>query len=554
MSIEQHHTQSDQLSEAKLLQRAPQEVIDLLDAETTIEVEELVDILNRCHEVALLTNPFERESHVLAPGIDNEVFNAIEEVDRTYDLIDEDPTSDSVTRILRQQAPVLANGTGYHVGALRSLDYATVGRLNEISVKINEVLAVDSEDKHTYLHDLKNLHGELVETAVFPGTRYLNQVGAIAEAEGMALHLDARTVGAQKTPQLAADLIRAINRHLEHGLSRRKSPTKADPFEESYKDIVLQLVDIGSKDRKVRRAHRDEDEINQDEDYIKLVPERIRDLKKSGSLLHTSIGDIVKEVVVAPANHLFTRLRFINELNPAVLKQHLERGNDPEAYQAKALLVEQYVATYAKQLEAILRAVGVKPETEEKRKQIRRLQATPLNDEFRRAARRAAQEPANSLEGISPDLLFRRATKEAKDILHGGRRIDHPDAANLADELHRLILGSEGKLRFKQAESGLVIAILTGKLQTLVATVERVKQIHRGYEDVQVLKLRKEQPEQFSTIDGFNLKDTVERLKEIFDNPFHCNRMINILKGDGITRVKEEIEKLVQQFRDAEAA
>lgn len=522
------------------LRNTPPEIIEALGIETVEEVAQTSDVLANCQRIVRLPDPFERLLVDRQESLmTTEVQDALAEIAKADDLFHEEPGSDDIRPSVRASSPILSQVAVPATVYLRSQENTLREKLNGVESKIKEVESVVDEQKIKHFDELELFYEILPDIASeFPDPVHIEELAQILDAENCALWLDAVNTGARKEPAVRDELValrKRTSRLPKTGISARR-------FDDAKKfnDIHERLCEAGSTSWRVKQSHREEENIDSDNDFIDLAPKSFEGLKDRGSVMVAMIKDIVRQASYGPADQLYCTLRDLWEE---------KISGEPDSDQVR--VVEAYLAKQAKELETVARAIGLKtfPET---RRTLRIIGATPINDAYRRALRIRRAEAVDPYRSVVPDQLFWTASRDAKDALSGGSHLRHPDAPKLANGLHDICFDRGKNVRLEQSESGLVVAAVIGKLPTVIEAVARIK-LAKSNDDDQVQKLRRERPEQYAIIIGFDLKMAIYKIKRILGTPRYRNHLINCLTPAQVAQVESEIDKLVVRFEEARA-
>lgn len=504
----------------------PQGVLEILGETEVEQIERQVELLEVYNDIVSLPDPFEGEKAENGSIFDTQTRVAIDEVRWVYEDTNVPPRE--VIEVARLHAQFLAKVTKKHTQDLRKSLNSIADDIYILTTNVKAV-DVDKEDDDKLQALLPDAYGKLCEIASrIPGESVFKHLVTLNDAEFKALFADKEAVGSLRKP----DLWEHYKRLLANSRARKA-------YHESRTEILTQLIDEGEKDRKLRRAHRSWSDIHIDEEYIEKCSNFAKKQDLRGSAAYHLVIDTAVGSAKPVASQLFEELW--NSKN-SKLAEALQSA--PDLSSSSVIEAEDYIASKAAFVESVFRKVGVKMNPVGRR-MMHELKDTRLKRSITRLADTAINgKNGNPYEDIEVDGSFRSQCRDARDILVGGGRINHPDARRLAEELHKLRLGRDQSTSLEPTESGIVVGIVANQINSLVTVVERLETATEG-DYIQAMKLRYELPEQYAVLSNFDLNVCIEKLKVLFDDEEDRQAIFGIL-GDleTVERVRKTVNDL----------
>lgn len=455
-----------------------------------------------------------------------------------------DPSRQELGDIGREHAPILAEVVSGGSQQLVTRAFELEDRLRQVGCEISERTAPGTTD--VSVADIRTLHDSMVELAAqFPAPAEIKLLGQAVHGEITARVVDGRTVGAQERPDIAAVFVQLTEEKTSDTPESNETPQAV--YDEKLKELSEVLWEIGFDDPGLQEAHRGMGAIIADEDLISGNPTRLKSLQAEGTEMHGALVKGAKEAVARPVERLSAVLAQLKEGNTALLARGKGELSPEllEELQAQCLEAERYIVGHAKVIVASLHAVGRKP-SPDARRQLHDLRQEPLRRTYELQQRRKVQHVGTTsvAKEVAPDRQFRQDCSTAKKIVDGGDHLDHPNASPLAKALHTVTLGEKQDIRFARQQKGIVVALLTTGLSPLQAARERILSSNGSGSDAQVELLRRELPRQFDLLRDFDLEGSLIGLKNIFDNPYCRNQLLNPLTRSGFDQASQRIETI----------
>ena len=302
--------------------------------------------------------------------------------------------------------------------------------------------------------------------------------------------------------------------------------------------------------------------MRRDEQAIAQTVVELGGLRAQGSAGFEAMKPLIAEAILEPAHAMLLVLLRLEFANSEALKTRMPVASDPTVYHQQALAAEDYLFEKAQQLTQALKVTGAKP-GQHARDVLRSLVAEkPLRRAYEKQQKRTQKDIGTTSlsQEVAPDQEFLQICSDAKKIVEGGNHLKHPLAAHLARELHGIEFGEKTKVTMTRPEKGLIVAILTGKLASVLTATEHI-QIADAARDPQVRFLRRHAPSQLRAIAAFNLRESVANLQQILDDPYCRNQLLEPLKRAGIQppetvqaieRVRSTVSELFQKHESEE--
>lgn len=513
------------------------DVIEILGKEEVARVEILAKLVSGLLELSKLPDPFKEPKNKTERLISSEVRARMEEINSVR-MEAEDGGNPQLSLIARRSAPILEGAIISHRNHLAG-NYNS-NRKETIELE-DRVLTLDPKDANGIAIEVPRLYEALEAVAadlVVP--EVAEDLKALLESERKAVMLDAKTVGLQRKPHLKELLTKTWAETIDAGV--RKNQALWDQKIEEHITLSTEAEDRCRRSWRVRRAHRSLIDIYSDEEFADQVLEKIKSLHNCGSALHKLMS--VKSLAAA-YDPSFDLLYAVIVLRKKFYKDYLgsQEFQDilaDEDTKVAALAVETYITDRAKQAETLIRQAGVKL-SREGRRTMHEIKETRVKRIAKRLADTAIKAEGNPYENIEADANFRQLCRNARDIMVGGGRVAHPDARRLAEELHKLHLGkttNDGDIKLEPAESGLVVGIVTGKINSLLAVVVRLEAASTEV-DVQVEKLHFDLPNQWRVLSNFNLNIALDKLKTIIGDNKGRQALMSVMPDSATARLVE---------------
>jgi hypothetical protein len=504
------------------------EVIDFLGRDEVMAVERPFLHAQKFSELARRPNPFE-VSHGLQKGVElsegmSNVVNMLE--DRRYHYLDED-LEEQV-----QEMREIGKPLGEWVHSVREIIRLSLKKTDINLTKIEAGLD-DLEDHpdamERYLHQYYDALREAADELVVPEAA--RNLKLVASVELHATFIHAISAVLMKKPELKEELQMLTTLH--HNAPGNEYADRLGTFESA-------LREEGEKNRKVRKYSRESVVIwtykATADGFLKSINE-VKDLR--GKEIHTRIIDLAKQATVEPSSEMLQTLAALHDKFTLQCEALTEEDRDT------ALAAEQYIVTRANEAHELIRQAGIKLDQNERRT-LHEIKDPDLQRRFRKVAGLAINAPAESYENVQFESTFRLQCRDARDILAGGGRIEHPDAKDLAAALHKLNFGNGRKIPLEIYESGFLVGIAAGKIDSLLAVITRMEDED---EDPQLGKLRVEMPERYRAIKDFDLDAVLASLKELFDDAYDNQALSSVLGAHSVT-ARETINRLWQERQE----
>lgn len=522
----------------ELLRGVPEEVIALLGAEGSIAIEEHIETLHTLGELMALPDPMNEDFPIqseleLSESIQDATKHAVLEIGRVKPLLYKNPLTEEASKVAAESTPVVRDALTFLLGNLGDVRAETADQCAGLSIWQIWLKAIDDEDVSLVVDEARQLHEELMNLASqLPYPKISEDIELLVKSELLAVDIGTVAVGAQTRP----DLLRTLRK-------QRKANTLGER-------VLSELRAIGRDNPEIADIYRPEAEIHEDLVRRNELIEYFSKVRKRGTALHNQMNGMLGVVAGKQVNGLLGLLGQLYDANREAVQQSGEQGADTDNVLARAVTIEEYIATHAEALGPVLGAVKFRF-TSEVRQTLRTLADRSVTQAMERALQERTSAQAEQPTQVPTDNRFRQACKEAKDILRGGSRLKYPNAQKIASDLHNLRFDEEGNVRLEQGEGGLIIAILAGRISDFVDTVKRVNLSPNRHQDIQVQRLQSERFEQFTAIKEFDLVASIYKLEHILDNPHYRNRLVNILSSNGVGQVQTKIKALAQEFRQA---
>jgi hypothetical protein len=420
-------------------------VLEVCGLENVTLVEALAAEMQGWREIAQAPDPFAnvlKAAHTTEATIlpDTDFQRSSAEIKRVEGICyHEDPASDEISTVSRAQAPVVQESVIQGRENVSKRVHKLKRGIKETEGETHDFIKPGADGLS--LEDATRLYASLVDTAAqFPAQRELKTLIELASTEIGARIVDARAVGAQKRPILAERYRQSLR---VTALPKTAAHQEGRERRETIRSI---LRTTGDRSWGVRRAHRGWLDMINDEDALKAASARLEPLQTKGTVIYQAIATFAREAVVDPAEQLFIVLGELKDANAAMLQRGKAelQGEQLEELQGQCLDVERYVAEHAKDTIAALKDAGRKPDLDTRR-QLRALAEAPLRRAYEREQKARARNVGvtSVAEKVAPDPNFRKTCTEAKKIVDGGDHLDHPNASQLAKQLHGTTLGSK---------------------------------------------------------------------------------------------------------------
>lgn len=501
------------------------EVIELLGEENVTALEFLDSQVSVLADINRSPNPFEAIKGQSESLLTDEERQAMAEVEKTLSYPDK--SSPAISATCRTNARILMEGAIRHEEIISN--QLETGR-NIFEKILRSQRQIETSGKEASAQVLADYYAGLEEVAdgLFT-TRTVKDFQDIAHAESRAEYIDCRTVGIQKDPELG----QRIHLKMVEAAKQPKGSVRHRQLMAAHAELCAEAERIGRKSRQVRKWHRPEDELVEYEHMSMHAAKSHDHIRRVGSDIHRSVQITAGKAMFEPACEMMDILQVMHDKFDSKVTSSLI--TDESAREA-ALTGERYIAEKVTAAEEYLRAAGLKFDPEI-RKVIHDLKEQPLKDWARQLGRTAIKKP-NPYESLPADEVFRRACREARDILVGGGRLSYSRAKNLAKELHGINFGARGK-RLEAEESGMLVAIAASRFGSFVSVVERFE---AEQPDDQVEKLRHDIPDQHKAIAGFNFDRSLDKLMSLLDDTNDRQALLGCFNREEAEQVQETVE------------
>ena len=542
MSAQPEISQADQVAVSKYA--APPAVFELTDAESIASIGELSESFSLWRDAAFADNPF--RSHPVEGDISSSVFedgdineHRVAQLTRADSQLTDDICLEGSRDVAREQGPQLAATNRNTVVRLKEIEEMVVIKLaslisNSPLFDETESVVIDPETVEAEQAELRAI------AELFPTKKALSDAIRFLDWEERALLIDALVTGARKNPQLVTKRQAIVN-----------SPdlTRAQALALN-KEVVDELFAKGKHDRGVKKIHRSSDEIESDRGHVHLSQFVFETHHNDGNTIFEKIRGVAAQGMVVVALELAAQLRAIKAENDAALAAAKEQqqgyGDD---IHLQAVEVEGYIRSIAQTITATLQQAKFRGDIDQ-----RRLLRSITADEIGQSYRRARKSRANSVGTVSvqaeiaPDPEVRKMYAAAHRIATGGNRIEDRRAPALAKDLHRLRLASEGNQSLERHESGMLVALFTGKIEPLFAAIDRVKAPDADA-DAQLRLLRSSHPQYFHSITGIQVGEAIKKLQALLENPYNQNQLLNPLMNCGMHPPRTHIQTALETLK-----
>lgn len=461
-------------------------------------------------ELAKLPNPFEVMPGQTESLITPEERAAMEAIDSMQDERGDSGRQETIDTA-RQVAPVLAEAVKRHNKLIVSQFDNAYEMYKAIMRQQDDLDVKDTEKVSAVLPNEYEMLEQIAEDLFTMTTVKDHEV--LLDAEVLALMLDAKAVTVQKNPQMGERLRQLWAESVSRKIPK---PTSEAKFEEYYK-LSAEAENKSLSNWRVRRAHRSRTELAAYQRSAEKLPETCRTIRRRGSYIYGKISGLATAAAYTPAAEMWQALKKADkEFIENTYRRHdqVQQVLEDEELKQAAILAEMFIAAKAEAVENMLRTAGHKF-SPEMRRLLHSMKEGTLRNWVKKFGTVALSGEINELDQIEADAGFRRACRDARDILVGGGRIDHPDARQLANTLHRLRFGKDGSITLDPEESGMVVGIVTGKINSLLNAVSRFE---AEEPDEQVQKLQLDLPDQFKIIAGFDIDAALNNLKALLDD------------------------------------
>lgn len=520
-------TLSDQKVPADLSGRRippPSELVDALGYEKAQKLEDLSELVADYHELICVTDPFERAGGQ-KPAFGDELRAAISGVDNLKrDILDKPPAE--INAAARLYSPVLAKSAkAYSKRLVKTLEEAARVIIDSRSA----IDRLDAQDHDLTRDELAKAYEALgVAADSLPAEGEIFDLKLILDAEADAAYWDKVAIGVVRKPELWAQYEKYFEKDTAELMLYRKERAH----------ILGILREAGGKNWRLRRSHRSGSANYADVLYAKSTHEFYKKQKANGSKVIEEIKTVAAEAVADPAWELFQTLCQSKGSDYQRLIDQIDAGH--KDLTPVALCTEDYLAQKAASLETVFRRADIRFNPTGRRL-MHELKETKLKDRLRRLGSEAVRMEPDPHKNVPVDGAFRRQCRELRDILVGGSRLDHPEARTLAIQLHRLSFNGEHQ-SLLPAESGLIVGIVADKVRLIIATVKRFEAAS-AVEDPQIEKLRRERPDQFTTISRFDLREALAKLRAIIADRHNMVALLSVVPAEKSSELLTFIEE-----------
>jgi hypothetical protein len=514
--------------------------IELLGEENVAAIEDLERQAKNLVELSKLPDPFQvypgHTESLVTPG----QLAAIETIDNSDDDRG-DFGSQELIDTMRKISPLLREGVNYHSKFVNDQYINGYAMYKAILKQQSELNLSDTETVSKVLPRQYEMLEEIAKDLF--SMRTVQDYHDLLDAELSAFLMDAKSVTVQKNPQIGEQL-----RQLWEESTSTKNPKNVrDAKLKEYEELTHKAETMSYKYWRVRRAHRSVSDFVSYQEQDEKLPESFKVIRNRGSLIFKDMQENAVQAAFYPSEAMWEALlnaekKLINQAYSDHEKvQQLMNDQD---FREAALLAERYLSVKAESAEAILRGSGAKFNPQ-MRRALHQMKEGNLKNWIKKFGVGSQTADSNELEAVEIDAVFRKACRDARDILVGGGRIDHTQAKQLADSLHRLRFGKDESITLDPTESGMIVGIITGRLNSLLQAVDRFE---AEVPDDQVHKLQLDLPDQYKVIAGFDIDLAINNirglLQDVKDRQLLLGSLINA--KDSKTLV-ETIEKLWRQ-------
>ncbi len=529
----------------EILTTVPAEVIDFFGKQQIIELELSAKTAEILSDIAHSNDPFDENS---PSGLKNSMLStearaAITDAFDAYELDIADKAPKSISQNMRQVAPILAaSATEQH--RLIHLNYQTTeNALNEIN---DQIKSIDITNPRQDLVDLAELFNKLMDAADgLIGPTIIADYRRLRSAQIVASNADAASVAFRKKQSIQQ---RLIDIKVEIDKALKVGPSSAHKKMKEYDFWLAEAEVIGMKiSVRHRLAHPAMPSLRGFLEETDKFKDNFTKLRNYGSSLHnllsTLAGQTSRTYIADFYQYIINCSTQIDQYSST--KEYWSMLEHDHQVDPRALAAEAYVADKTELLVNLSRQTNLKF-ADKSRRTVHELRDRRLERTQRNIGRAAVQPKNETYENIVVDTELRRLCHEARDFLVGGQRIKHKsiDISSIARKLHILKLGRNQDIILNPSESGMVIAVIVGRLNVLADVTKRFEAASQT-PDPQILKLKHDLPEQYQIIQSFNLDQALSKLMAIVndskesltlyqaiqDSPLSIDQLKNILNN-----------------------
>jgi hypothetical protein len=552
-------TRSAEIAQAEdLLENMPEAVIEVCGEDNLAELAVLSANLTSWGALTRLPNPFDIEPSPDEPRepklCDPASVPHVRAIERASALSFRNPGLEEAIQTFEEHTPVVEEAMRVGLQRLFALEGSLRNQWTKRATFYEERKQADSPTPR--LEDIHYFYDSLVAWAVrFPSKEDLQALYhlSVVSATGNYVHMAA--LGARKLPEAAEKLVQ----------TRIKGRHDPDAKRQS-RDITETLYRVGEREHPSLKTKPGLQAVGEAQNALSTSRAALEHMEAVGLEVFGAISTAAARDMVDSGNNMWSILCRLQAANQQNLESAADAVEDPEAYRLKAIEVEDYLAEQTIRVNAVLQElereglVSISADEETSQRLNTLTEERPLRRAYEREVEEAARRAGNIglSQEVAPDQDFLRQCAETRKLLDGGNRLDDPLAPRLGKQLHGIRLGKKANKRLGRHEQGLVIAILTNRLDAVIATTERV-QAPDADEDVQMRFLKGSAPHQLMVIAGFDLRGSVSKLKQIFDDPHSRNQLLNPLSNSGIKSpveaikgIRATIDQLFQKFEPPE--